>query len=275
MLPEVAGAVGVSKSAVSRRCIEATAAQLAALNEGSLKDAELLVIYIDGIIMAGHHVLAAVGVDRKDDKRLLGLSADSSENAQVVKDLLTGAHAHVQRCRTHKLRNVLERLPKEIKAQTKSVMNAAYKLDAKLGMQKIRQQAKWLQAEHADAAASLLEGLEEMLRRLQEMLEQEKKVTGSKSLAIDKSRVKLATLVAALFYDLSQQKQVRIPGDEKRGRDLRELVRKNKRPVALFVDEAHDLNGHTLTGLKRLVEVIEAGQVRPGTPVGSRTTQCA
>ena len=48
----------------------------------------------------------------------------------------------MQRCRTHKLRNVLERLPKEIKAQTKSVMNAAYKLDAKLGMQKIRPQAK-------------------------------------------------------------------------------------------------------------------------------------
>jgi type II secretory pathway predicted ATPase ExeA len=100
-----------------------------------------------------------------------------------------------------------------------------------------------------------------MLRRLQEMLEQEKKVTVSKSLAIDKSRVKLATLVAALFYDLSQQKQVRIPGDEKRERDLRELVRKNKRPVALFVDEAHDLNGHTLTGLKRLVEVIGQGRL--------------
>ena len=30
-----------------------------------------------------------------------------------------------------------------------------------------------------------------------------------------------------------------------RERDLRELVRKNKRPVALFVDEVHDLNGNT------------------------------
>lgn len=29
-------------------------------------------------------------------------------------------------------------------------------------MDKIRQQAKWLQAEHADAAASLVEGLEEV-----------------------------------------------------------------------------------------------------------------
>lgn len=124
---------------------------------------------------------------------MLGLSAGSSENAQVVKALLTGLrdrglavdrdylfvidggralrsaidevfgqHAQVQRCRTHKMRNVLEALPKEVRAQTKSVMSAAYKLDAKRGMDKIRQQAKWLQAEHADAAASMLEGLEEV-----------------------------------------------------------------------------------------------------------------
>lgn len=36
-------------------------------------------------------------------------------------------------------------------------------------------------------------------------------------------------------------------------------MKKGKRPVALFVDEAHDLNGHTLIGLKRLMEVVEDG----------------
>lgn len=82
----------------------------------------------------------------------------------------------------------------------------------------------------------------------------------SKSLAIEKHRIKLATFVAALFYDLSTEKQIRIPTQgEKRERDLRELVRKNKRPVALFVDEAHDLNGNTLIGLKRLMELVEDG----------------
>ena len=101
-----------------------------------------------------------------------------------------------------------------------------------------------------------------MLRRLQQALEDEKKVTVSKSLAIEKHAVKLDTLIAALFYDLSTEKRVRIPSGEKRERDLRELVRKNKKPVVLFVDEAHDLNGHTLTGLKRLVELIEDGQGR-------------
>ena len=193
VLPEVAGTVGVSRSAVSRRFIEASAAQLAALNERPLADVVLLAIYIDGIIVDGTHVLAALGVDDQGRKAMLGLSAGSSENAQVVKALLVGLrdrglavdrdylfvidggralrsaieevfgeHAKVQRCRTHKLRNVLEALPKEMRAQTKSVMNAAYKLDVKRGMEKMRQQAKWLQAEHADAAASMLEGLEEV-----------------------------------------------------------------------------------------------------------------
>ncbi len=111
-----------------------------------------------------------------------------------------------------------------------------------------------------------------MLRRLQEALENEKKVTVSKSVAIEKHSIKLATFIAALFYDLSTEKQVKIPTQgEKRERDLRELVRKNKRTVALFVDEAHDLNGHTLTGLKRLMELVEDGGGRrrwcsPATP---------
>ena len=99
-----------------------------------------------------------------------------------------------------------------------------------------------------------------LIRRLQEMLETEKKVTVSKSLAIEKHSIKLSTFIAALFYDLSNDKKLSIPKQgEKRERDLRELVRKNKRTVVLFVDEAHDLHGHTLTGLKRLMELVEDG----------------
>jgi putative transposase len=192
VLPQAAGTVGVSKSTVSRRFIEASAEQLAALNERSLADLDLLVIYVDAIVVASHHVIAAVGVDAAGDKHLLGLAPGASENAQVGKDLLRGLiergldasvsylfvidgskalrsairelfgeRAHVQRCRTHKLRNVLERLPKAEAAQTKAVMMAAYKLDPKQGMAKMNKQAQWLQREHPDAAASLLEGLPE------------------------------------------------------------------------------------------------------------------
>jgi transposase-like protein len=62
----------------------------------------------------------------------------------------------------HKVRNVLERLPEaRLAAQVKAVMHAAYKLEAQDGIAKLRQQAAWLKREHKDAAASLLEGLEE------------------------------------------------------------------------------------------------------------------
>lgn len=101
------------------------------------------------------------------------------------------------------------------------------------------------------------------MRRLQQMLKEEGRVTVSKSLSVEKQSIKLATLIAALFYDLTPDKQVQIPKQgERRERELRELVRKGKRPIALFVDEAHDLNGHTLTGLKRLMEVVEDGDGR-------------
>jgi type II secretory pathway predicted ATPase ExeA len=99
-----------------------------------------------------------------------------------------------------------------------------------------------------------------LLRQLQDALVAEKRVTVSKSLAVDKDRVSLTTLITALFYDLSPEKEPRIPAQsEHRERALRELVRKSKRPVVLFVDEAHDLHYKTLIGLKRLREVVADG----------------
>lgn len=47
----------------------------------------------------------------------------------------------MQRCRIHKLRNVVERLPKPIAAQARRVMHAASKLSEKDGMAKLKQQA--------------------------------------------------------------------------------------------------------------------------------------
>ncbi len=64
-------------------------------------------------------------------------------------------------CSTLQVRNVIERLPERERAQTKSVMHTAYKLPHKEGIAKLMQHAKWLRQQHPDAAASLLEGLEE------------------------------------------------------------------------------------------------------------------
>ncbi|HTV46140.1 MAG TPA: AAA family ATPase [Stellaceae bacterium] len=98
-----------------------------------------------------------------------------------------------------------------------------------------------------------------LLRRIEEELVRQKVVV-AQSLAVDKERTTLATLIEALFYDLSSEKEVKIPKHgEKRERELRELVRKQRRPIALIVDEAHDLHANTLKGLKRLMEVVANG----------------
>jgi type II secretory pathway predicted ATPase ExeA len=96
------------------------------------------------------------------------------------------------------------------------------------------------------------------LRRLQQELKDENRVTVSRSLAVEKHNIKLCTLMTALFYDLSPGKKARMPSRaEDRERELLELVKKSKRPVILFVDDAHALKDDALTGIKRLMEVIE------------------
>jgi type II secretory pathway predicted ATPase ExeA len=99
-----------------------------------------------------------------------------------------------------------------------------------------------------------------MLRRLQEDLAREGKVTVAKSLSVDKDRTTIPTLITALFHGLSPDKDPKIPSQgEKRERELQQLVRRGRKPVALFVDEAHDLHSKTLVGLKRLMEVVADG----------------
>jgi type II secretory pathway predicted ATPase ExeA len=98
------------------------------------------------------------------------------------------------------------------------------------------------------------------LRRIQELLDQEKEILVAKSLSVDKAHINLNTLIMALFFDLAQEKDFKMPTQpEKRERKLRELIKKRQKPVALFIDEAHDLHGKTLIGLKRLIEVVQDG----------------
>ena len=96
-----------------------------------------------------------------------------------------------------------------------------------------------------------------MLRRIQEALSQDKEILASKSLSLEKSQISLATLIMALFYDLATEKDFKIPTQpERRERALRDLIKKRQKPIALNIDDAHDLHSKTLIGLKRLIEVV-------------------
>lgn len=192
VLPEMAASCGVSKSNVSREAAEAGAAALQELLERRFDDVDLLVIYIDGMVFAEYHMISAVGVDPQGRKHVLGIQAGATENAAAVQDLLQqlvtrgvkpeaqrlfiidgakalrtaihkvfGSQHPVQRCRNHKIRNVVERLSEDQKDQVQAAMRAAYKLEAKEGMARLKKLADWLDQEMPAAANSLREGLEE------------------------------------------------------------------------------------------------------------------
>lgn len=200
VLPAMAETVGVSRSSVSRQAIEASAEQLKALRDKRWEATEVLVIYIDGQRFGAHMILSAVGVDREGRKHILGIEAGATENAAAVKRLLThlrdqglptdhkylfvidgakalraaidevfGARQHVQRCRNHKLRNVLDELPPEQQGQTLNLMRAAWRVATpEEGEKRLEQLARFLERDHESAARSLREGMAEMftLQRL-------------------------------------------------------------------------------------------------------------
>jgi putative transposase len=193
VLPAMAETVGVSRSSVSRQAIEASEEELRRLCERRFDGVELLVLYVDGIVFGDHHVVVAVGVDQEGRKHVLGLAEGASENQVVVRGLLEnlvergvkpdrrylfvidgskalrtaiqavfGQEQAVQRCRQHKIENVVSYLPEELKDQVKAVMRGAFRLPEKEGMAKLEKQAQWLEGEYPSAAASLREGLREM-----------------------------------------------------------------------------------------------------------------
>lgn len=95
------------------------------------------------------------------------------------------------------------------------------------------------------------------VRRIRKDLHKRNEVLFSNNLAVDKVRVNLGTLMFALFSDLNIDKKDKIPSKlEFRERELVELIKRRKKPVALFIDDAHDLHHNTLKGLKRLQEIV-------------------
>jgi len=185
---------GIKRSSVSRHWKAATAKELEALMQRPIPK-DLLVLMIDSKFFGGDCLAAAIGIDLAGRKHVLGIWHGATENATVVKGLLEdlvasgleserkmlivldgakalrkavqmvlGEQGLVQRCRIHKLRNVLDQLPEEKKAQAGWRLRAAWaRKDPKVAEKELRQTAQWLEASWPMAAASLLEGLAETL----------------------------------------------------------------------------------------------------------------
>ena len=185
----------VSRSAVSRRFVALSAAQLGEHFSRRLEKLDVPVVLIDGIHFRERIVLVVLGIDSEGNKHVLGLREGSTENATVVKALLSelvergldpqrprlwvidgakalrrairdlfGEAALVQRCQVHKLRNVIEHLPEHVHASVRRAINDAWmSRDPALALKQLERLARSLKREHPGATGSLREGLQETL----------------------------------------------------------------------------------------------------------------
>src|SRR3954468_23454404 len=187
---------GVSKSAVSRRFVALSAERMAEWMAADLSKLDLLVIQIDGLHIGNDLVLvAALGIDAEGNKHPLGLIEGATENATVVQALIDnliergldpkicrlfivdgakaltkvirstfGRQTPIQRCQVHKARNVIDRLPKPLHASARKALRQAWELDdADKAERLLRNLARRLEQEAPGVAASILEGLDEIL----------------------------------------------------------------------------------------------------------------
>ncbi len=218
-------ASGTSKSTISRRFIRATRHALHELMGRRLDDQRYLVLMVDGVEMAEHAVVVALGIDAEGRKHILGLREGATENAAVVRELLSdlverglkadegilvvidgakalraavrqvfGKQAQVQRCQVHKKRNVLEHLPERERTWVGHKLQQAWQeADYDKALAALHRLADTLEKQYPGAASSLREGLEETLTLTRlgvpETLRRTLRSTNAIESAFDKVRV--------------------------------------------------------------------------------------
>jgi transposase-like protein len=194
-LPADVPSRSTSKSAVSRRFVAKTTAQLQAWQSAPLDGLALVGLLLDGVHVGDYCLIVALGIGADGTKHALGLWDGSTENAAVCQSVLSnlqsrglrtdqsllvildgskalrkgvramfGEAALVQRCQIHKLRNILDHLPERQRPWVQAILRRAYQSDAVTASTRLLQDlARRLDAAYPSAAASVREGLEETL----------------------------------------------------------------------------------------------------------------
>lgn len=185
---------GTGKSSVSRRFVAATEDALAELMSRDLSGIDTAVLMIDGFNVADQMMTVAMVIDTQGQKTPVGLYLGDTENTTVVAGLLSdlvarglrydqgilavidgakalasgikkvfGDRAVIQRCVIHKRRNVKGHLPDELgRSVDKRLAKIFAMTNAKEATNAAKNLAGQLKADHPDAGASLLEGLDDM-----------------------------------------------------------------------------------------------------------------
>lgn len=187
---------GISKSAVSRAFKRASQKDLDLINTADLSFYNFVAILIDGTGLGKKTLVVAVGITDDNQKIPLGLIEGDTENASIVKDLLTSITARhfkfagqrllavldggkalraavkalwgeaviIQRCWLHKLRNIRDYIPEvnhpQLYSRMKKIMGLTTYQAAKAELESL---ASWLGVISHDAEASPREAKDEIL----------------------------------------------------------------------------------------------------------------
>jgi putative transposase len=187
---------GSSKSAVSRTVVRRTRQRLQEQLTRRLEGLAVVALFMDGVVVAQQTVIVVLAIARDGTKVPLGLRLGSTENAVVCTELLQDLLARglmldgrvlcvidggkglrkalgdvfgdavvIQRCQLHKGRNLDALVPKGRQAYVRASLRRAYRAaSAATARRELIALATWLERNgHADAAASVREGLEETL----------------------------------------------------------------------------------------------------------------
>src|SRR5213593_5212848 len=176
-----------SKSAVSRRFVAKTRAQLEAWQSQPLDGLDLVALLLDGVHVGEHCLIVALGMAADGQKHALGLWEGSTENATLCQSLLAnlqsrglrtdrsllvildgskalrkavratfGDAALVQRCQVHKTRNILEYLSDRQRPWAQTILRRAYQsADVKTAGRLLTDLARRLDHEYPSAAESV------------------------------------------------------------------------------------------------------------------------
>ena len=191
----VPGAIGLSKSRVSREFKKATAARLKEFQERDLSVYDVVALVLDGKSFAEDEMVVALGVTLEGDKVFLGFVQTDTENAVVIRSFLRGLKDRgldlsagalvvidgakglrsgvlaafkdqvlIQRCQWHKRENVISHLPRAEQKNWRQRLQRAYQRPTyKEAAQALKTLKHELGEVNQSAVASLNEGFEETL----------------------------------------------------------------------------------------------------------------
>jgi len=187
---------GVSKSSISRAFIRTSKKDLEDINHADLSQYRFVGIVIDGVEFAGRAVVGALGITDDLQKIPIGIKEGDTENATVVRDLLSeimernfslrcarlfavidgskalkrglldvfGDKVIIQRCWLHKLRNLRKYAPdryhKQIHWRMKKLMNIVSFEEA---LKELASLTTWLGGISHECETSMEEAGEELL----------------------------------------------------------------------------------------------------------------